>query len=191
MPVSFTAESAHEAAVPRSNSNPASLYGDSKTPSGFKTSLPVTLTCRPCGVTSSNAVVTVTDTSGIAVGDYVSGVGCSSGQAATTQDTGDTFTISSHGAPNGTPFHLTALATSTGVAINTVYYVVGTATNTFQAALTPGGAAIAITTNGTATVVFHRQVAAITTNTNVTLSVIASATAASTPLAFVGRYFDY
>jgi hypothetical protein len=121
----------------------------------------------------------------------VSGVGCSAGQAATTQDSGDTFTITAHGAPNGTPFYLTALATSTGIAINTLYYVVGTATNTFQAALTPGGAAVAITTNGTATVVFHRQVTAITSNTNVTLNVPASATAASTPLAFIGRYLDY
>jgi hypothetical protein len=44
-----------------------------------------------------------------------------------------------------------------------------------------------LTTDGTATVVFQCQVAAITTNTNITLSKVATATDASTVLRFVGR----
>lgn len=71
-------------------------------------------------------------------------------QDATTQDTGDTVTDSAHGLNNGDLVILTELVTTTGVSINTPYYVVNKATNTFQLSLTAGGAAITLTTDGTA-----------------------------------------
>jgi hypothetical protein len=183
--LSYSAEVNRRAKAPRFNTDPALLFENGKAPSGRKGYMPVAIASREATVTSASATVTMTDTSGISVGDLVMGAGVSAGQAATTQDTGDTFTITAHGAPNGTPFYLTALATTTGVAINTLYYVVGTAANTFQAALTPGGSAVALTTNGTATVVFRRFVSAVTTDTSVTLNFVASASATDTNLKFM------
>lgn len=65
--------------------------------------------------------------------------------------TGDTVTKSSHGLSNGTTVSLSS-NTATGVSNNTPYFVVGAATNAFQLATTPGGSAIDITADGTATV---------------------------------------
>jgi hypothetical protein len=185
MTVSYSAEVNRRAKAARFNTDPTLLFENGKAPSGRKGYMPVSIASRKATVTSGSATVTMTDTSGITVGDLVMGAGISAGQAATTQDSGDTFTIATHGAPNGTPFYLTALATTTGPAINTLYYVVGTATNTFQAARTPGGSAVALTTDGTATVVFRRFVSAVTTDTSVTLNFVASASATDTNLKFM------
>jgi hypothetical protein len=70
--------------------------------------------------------------------------------SATLQDTGDTVTFNAHGLINGGVVFLTALATTTGVAIHVPYYVVNKTTNTFQLSLTSGGAALPLTTDGTA-----------------------------------------
>lgn len=64
---------------------------------------------------------------------------------------GDTVTKTAHGLSNGQCVKLSA-NTATGVADGTLYYVVGVTTNTFQLSLTPGGAAVDITADGTATV---------------------------------------
>jgi len=70
---------------------------------------------------------------------------------ATTQDTGDTITETTHGLTNGQVVFFTAIATTTGIVINTPYYIVGSAANTFQVSLTSGGAALPLTTDGTVT----------------------------------------
>lgn len=72
--------------------------------------------------------------------------------AVTTTDAGDLFTATAHGLSNGTPLTFTSITTTTGVSVGVTYYVVTTAANTFQVAATPGGAAIAITTDGSAVV---------------------------------------
>jgi len=71
--------------------------------------------------------------------------------AATTQDTGDTFTTVAHGLENGDRVILVTLVTTTGATTLTPYYVVGKTADTFQLSATAGGAALALTTNGTAT----------------------------------------
>lgn len=190
MPVDLSTVADQDARTPKFNADPSSIFPSGVSVAGRKTLLRVPVATRAGTLTSGSATVTMANTSGISTGDIVAGAGVSAGQAATTQDTGDTFTISNHGAPNGTPFYLTALATTTGVVTNKLYYVVGTAANTFQAALTPGGSAVALTTNGTATVVFYRYVAAITTNTSVTLSMPASAAATGAILRFIGSDTD-
>lgn len=71
--------------------------------------------------------------------------------AATTQDSGDTFTSNAHGLANGDRVILVTLTTTTGISTLVAYFVVGSTTNTFQLSATSGGSAIALTTNGSAT----------------------------------------
>jgi len=71
-----------------------------------------------------------------------------------TADSGtDTFTFASHGLTNGTAVQVrnNGGALPAGLAIDTEYYIVSAAANTFQLSATSGGAAINITTNGTGT----------------------------------------
>jgi hypothetical protein len=70
----------------------------------------------------------------------------------TTADTGDAFTATAHGLNDGDAIKLVALDTTTGITVGVRYYVISAAANTFQLALTTGGDAVALTTNGTASV---------------------------------------
>jgi hypothetical protein len=64
--------------------------------------------------------------------------------ATVTIATPAVWTKTSHGMANGTPvLFTTSGALPTGFVVKTVYYTVSVATNTFQLALTVGGAAIA------------------------------------------------
>nr|WP_319268294.1 leucine-rich repeat protein [uncultured Draconibacterium sp.] len=60
-----------------------------------------------------------------------------------------TFTKTNHQMPNGTPVSLREITGLTGISPNTKYYVVNTATDTFQLSETEGGSAIAFTGNDT------------------------------------------
>lgn len=71
--------------------------------------------------------------------------------SVTFQDTGDTVTYNSHNLVAGDSVVFTVITTTTGIAINTRYYVVNPTTNTFQVASSPGGSALALTNNGTGT----------------------------------------
>lgn len=71
--------------------------------------------------------------------------------SATTQDTGDTFTDVAHGLANGDRVILVTLVTTTGATILVPYFAVGVTADTFQLSATAGGAALALTTDGTAT----------------------------------------
>jgi len=74
-------------------------------------------------------------------------------RTATTTDAGDLFTLNNHGMANGTRIRFTSITTTTGIVTTRDYYVVGVTANTWQVALTEGGAAVAITTNGSVTFV--------------------------------------
>lgn len=67
-------------------------------------------------------------------------------------DTGDKFAATAHGLVNGEQVIFDTIVTTTGFSEDTVYYVVGKTTNDFQIALTLGGSAVVLTTNGTANV---------------------------------------
>jgi len=71
--------------------------------------------------------------------------------AVTFQDTGDTVTKTAHGLMNGDVVTFSVITTTTGIVINTDYFVVSSAANTFQVSALEGGSAIALTTNGTGT----------------------------------------
>lgn len=83
--------------------------------------------------------------------DFLLKLGNGASGAVTFQDTGDTVTLTAHGLLDGDTVSFSVITTTTGITINTVYYVVGSTANTFQVALTAGGAAIALTSNGTGT----------------------------------------
>lgn len=72
-------------------------------------------------------------------------------EAVTFQDTGDTVTLNNHGLSNNTGVSFSSITSTTGISVNTLYYVVGATTNTFQVATSVGGSALALTTNGSGT----------------------------------------
>ena len=84
--------------------------------------------------------------------NFLALLAATTGQSVTFQDAGDTVTLTAHGYVNGDTVSFSVITTTTGIVINTVYFVVGSTANTFQVSLTSGGAAIALTTNGTGTV---------------------------------------
>ena len=84
--------------------------------------------------------------------NFLALLAATTGQSVTFQDAGDTVTLTAHGYVNGDTVSFSVITTTTGIVINTVYFVVGATANTFQVSLTSGGAAIALTTNGTGTV---------------------------------------
>ena len=71
--------------------------------------------------------------------------------AVTFQDAGDTVTKTAHGLNNGEIITFPTIVTTTGITVDTNYYVVGKTDNTFQVSDTLGGVAKALTTNGTGT----------------------------------------
>ena len=70
--------------------------------------------------------------------------------AVTGTESTNVINATAHGLPNGTPVKFTALTGGAGLTAGPSYYVVTTAADTFQLALTPGGTAINFTTNITA-----------------------------------------
>lgn len=73
--------------------------------------------------------------------------------SVTFQDIGDTVTLNSHNLQNGNTISFTSITSTTGISINTLYYVISVTTNTFQVASSSGGSALALTTNGSGTMV--------------------------------------
>lgn len=71
--------------------------------------------------------------------------------AVTFQDSGDTATKTAHGLANGDKVSYSVITTTTGIVINTEYFVVGATANTYQHSATRGGAVLTLTTDGTGT----------------------------------------
>ena len=97
------------------------------------------------GTTAGSDAITMASTASLATGMEVTGTGVSDALACTIEPAADTITITGHGIPDGTPVSLATLVTSTGIAVNTIYYVRDSAANTLKLALAAGGAAIDIT----------------------------------------------
>jgi hypothetical protein len=75
--------------------------------------------------------------------------------AVTFQDTGDTVTLASHGLSTGNTLSFSVITTTTGISINTTYYAIYVSSSTFQVASSlanaQAGTALALTTNGSGT----------------------------------------
>jgi len=111
-------------------------------------------------------------TTGLTVGMEFLGVGSALTIAAavTLQDTGDTVTRTAHGLSNGDEVSFATLVTTTGISINIIYFVINATTNTFRLALTAGGSAIVLTTDGSGTIRYRQIISTINTNVSVILN---------------------
>jgi surface protein len=90
--------------------------------------------------------------------------------AVTFQDTGDTVTLNSHGLENDDEVSFASITSTTGLDLNTIYYIINKTTNTFQVAATPGGSALPLTTDGSGTMRHRTEIVSIVPNTSVTVS---------------------
>lgn len=129
-------------------------------------------------VTAGSTTLTTADTTGVTAGMYVLGYGAplTTPISVTFTDAGDLVNLTAHGLVNGDPVSFATIVTTTGITINTTYYVVNAATDTFQVAATIGGAALPLTSNGSGTVRYVATVVSVIPNTSITLSRKATAT---------------
>ena len=116
---------------------------------------------------------TMADTSGLVVGMTASGTGMpiTSGSGVSFIDAGDLVDLgsTSYQIPNNTEVSVSVLITTTGITLNRIYYVVNSTPRYFQLSLTQGGAAIALTTNGSGTIKYRSKIVSIVPNVSVTL----------------------
>ena len=131
---------------------------------------------------AGSVTVAMASTTGITTGMQVTGVGTPSTQAVsvTFTDVGNTVNKTAHGLSNTDEVSFANVSTTTGIVTYKIYFVVGATANTFQVALTSGGAAIDLVTNGTGTILYKATVTAIAANVSVTLSLPASSTGTNT-----------
>ena len=130
---------------------------------------PVSLTGTPA---DGSVTITMASTTGLSTGMQVTGTNTSltTGRPVTFTDVGDLVTLNNHGLSDGDEVSFSVITTTTGIVINTIYFVVGSTTNTFQLASSVGGAALPLTTNGSGTVKYNSTIVSIVPNTSVTMS---------------------
>ena len=116
--------------------------------------------------------VSIANTTGIEVGMQAVGNGLSTTNAAscTFQDAENTATKTAHGLSNDDEVSFASITNTIGIITNTIYFVVNKTIDTFQVALTIGGEAINLTTNGTGTFRYKSIVTSINPNVSVTLN---------------------
>jgi hypothetical protein len=138
---------------------------------------PTSISLSAAAVTGSTTML-MASTTGLVVGMEFTGVGSPliTPIAVTTQGTGDTVTLNSHGLSDGDEVSFATLVTTTGIVTNTIYYVINSATNTFKLSLTAGGSVIDLVTDGTGTIRYRAVITTINTNTSVVLSRPATST---------------
>ena len=131
-----------------------------------------TAVSRTFTITNGSTTITTADTSGLVAGMQVTGTGSplTTAVAVTFQDAGDTVTLLSHGLENGDEVSFATVVTTTGIILNTIYYVINKTTDTFQLATSVGGSPVALTTNGTGTMRHRTEIVSIVPNTSITMS---------------------
>lgn len=75
----------------------------------------------------------------------------------TLTDAGDLVERTAHGYNNGMEVRFYNIVTTTGLTAGQTYYVINATANNFQIAAMPGGSAIALTNNGSATLLPYKQ----------------------------------
>jgi TP901-1 family phage major tail protein len=78
-------------------------------------------------------------------------VGYGSTRAVTFTDAGDLVGLTAHGLLAGQAVQFSVITTTTGIVVDTTYYVINPNANDFQVSATVGGSALTLTTNGTGT----------------------------------------
>lgn len=83
--------------------------------------------------------------------DFLLKIGNNFSGAVTFTDTGDLVGATAHGLVDGDIVRFSAISGTTGIVVDTNYYVVNANVDDFQVAATLGGTPLALTTNGTGT----------------------------------------
>lgn len=126
------------------------------------------------GITTlGSKTINTTNTTGILVGMQIVGSGSplSTAISVAFTDAGDLVTLNNHQLQNGDEVSFATITSTTGIVVNRIYYIVNSnGSNTFQLANTIGGAAIALTTNGSGTMRYRTEVVSVVTNTSITVS---------------------
>jgi surface protein len=146
-----------------------------------------TATSKTVDTTAQSKTIPMADTSGMAVGQFVTGTGTgiTTGVSVASDVSAETLTLNDHGLADGTRVAFSALSSTTGILTWTIYYVVNAATNTFQIALTPGGDPINLTgSNATLTMRYPSYITAIDPGVSITLDTPAATNQTSTSLSF-------
>jgi surface protein len=131
-----------------------------------------TIVSRTFTTTDGSTTITTADTSSLVAGMQVTGTGSplTSPVAVTFQDAGDTVTLLGHGLENGDEVSFATVVSTTGIALNTIYYIINKTTDTFQLATSVGGSAIPLTTDGSGTMRHRTEIVSIVPNTSITMS---------------------
>jgi hypothetical protein len=137
----------------------------------------VTLNGTP---TSGSTTVAMPSTTGLVAGMEMTGTGINTAVSVTTTTSTNVVNRTAHGIPNGTLVYFPTLGTESALTVNTPYYVVNAAANTFQVSLTNGGAAIPLVGSATATVFYGNPIVTVNVNTSVVLLIPASSSPGST-----------
>lgn len=135
---------------------------------------------RSSTTTTGSTTITIADTSNFVTGMQVTGTGISDARSVTFDDATDTVTLAGHGIANDKLVSFTVITTTTGIVIYTPYYVVNATTDTFQLSTTQGGSPIALTNNGSGSMIYQTLVTAIDPNVSVTIDIPASTSATNT-----------
>lgn len=122
--------------------------------------------------TAGSVTISMANTTGLAAGMQVTGTNTSltTGRSVTFTDAGDLVNLTAHGLSDGDEVSFSSITSTTGIVINTIYFVVNSTTDNFQVAATVGGSALPLTTNGSGTLKYNSTIVSIVTNTSVTMS---------------------
>jgi surface protein len=130
------------------------------------------VTSNSCTTTAGSAVITTVNTTGVTVGMQVTNTNTplTTPIAVAFTDSTDTVNLTAHGLSNGDEVSFFTIVTTTGIVINTIYYVVNATTNDFQVSSSFGGTALALTNNGSGTMRYRASVVSIVAGTSITMN---------------------
>ena len=80
-----------------------------------------------------------------------------SSTAITFTDSSNSVTFNNHGLSNGTKISFSQINSTTGITVNTDYYVANAGVDEFQLSLLPGGSVIELINDGTGSIIYKRK----------------------------------
>lgn len=102
--------------------------------------------------------------------DYTNAALANTNGPVTFTDAGDLVNRTAHGFSNGQRVAFFNIATTTGIAEGVTYYVINASANSFQIATSPGGSAVALTNDGSGTLLPYKQAVVVITPNGGTLT---------------------
>lgn len=124
---------------------------------------------RSMTISMNSVVVSVTNTTGLSVGMTCTGTNVLGTHSVTLTDSNDVVTENNHDLVDGKIVSFSVITGTTGITINTPYYVRNSTANTFQLSATPNGDIINLVGDGTATLRTVPKIVLIIPNTSITL----------------------